>query len=772
MKSVCKVEELRRMKFSSDSKPGWNVLNHQDGAKLSTSFGRAGAITSTTLPSSQFELLLGCTSPQNLTARARDCGIKDPVVLANLSQFYLGKSASVGEAETVASPLKPQVYTPSYQLDDLVQVRARAYGDPIVGNTSYAVDGRSLETAVEVIQQRVTNVRNTTVPPPPVASLMAKFIKLVVPVPHKGVPLSVDDVFERLDKPKQQKACEGIADSMDIRPRELIEGFVKVEACNKVPRLISSFPDFRFIAQLSRFTLAFRDGVLDGEHNSHWFMPGRTPVEIANKLQEFVGKFQGSPIETDFSNFDGTISEWLQKNVAFAAMLRFFDPQFHEELKALLVVLIKCRARIAGHHFYYDAASGVKSGSPTTCDVNTLIDAAVEFVALNLMYPTLTLEEVFERLGLKFGDDGVSRAGLGPHLLKVSRQLGLRLKVVEYDEEAGLTFLGRVYPDIWLTTTSMQDPLRTLRKLHFTHRDPNVPLPDAAIDRVGGYLVTDAHTPIISNYCRLVVRYYESEASSVQERANRKDCLREGPYWAAYGSWPQDPNDQHLLRTCMAYRLGISLEKLIDTENILDRYTAPFGFPVLCEEVEYSDPDSIQSDGFLKSIDQRLLDHRKTQVDNAIRGEMHSSPDRPADPVADPSRSTDPSGNSRNRGPRPNTLDGGERGQIGNRKSRRRRQSARSGSEVASHEDGSDLRHFPGESHGAGGHNLGTTQGDGCGITPPDEGHPGQNSQASGRGRTNGRARGSFRKRRGYYQPRRHGEDRPVNGRGDTKLEP
>ena len=43
------------------------------------------------------------------------------------------------------------------------------------------------------------------------------------------------------------------------------------------------------------------------EEHSNWFFPGLTPGEIAKRVQEYVAGIE-EPAETDFSNFDGTIS--------------------------------------------------------------------------------------------------------------------------------------------------------------------------------------------------------------------------------------------------------------------------------------------------------------------------------------------------------------------------------------------------------------------------------------------------------------------------------
>jgi hypothetical protein len=157
-------------------------------------------------------------------------------------------------------------------------------------------------------------------------------------------------------------------------------------------------------------------------------------------------------------------------------------------------------------------------------------------------------------LGPKFGDDGITRRELGSTINWVCDQLGLSVKIVPYVPGEGLTFLARVYPDPWSTTTSFQDPLRTFRKLHLTARDPNVPLATAATDRLEGYLATDRLTPIISDFCHRIIHLYDAEVAADTKRFTRKGQDKEKPYWLTVdsddcgkGAWPQDENDIPLM---------------------------------------------------------------------------------------------------------------------------------------------------------------------------------------------------------------------------------
>jgi len=141
----------------------------------------------------------------------------------------------------------------------------------------------------------------------------------------------------------------------------------------------------------------------------------------------------------------------------------------------------------------------------------------------------------------------------------------MKLKVERCQPETGITFLARVFPNILETLTSMQDPLRTWRKLHITFRNPLIPIADAAVDRVEGYLTTDAHTPIISEYCRMVQDFYGNTAASAEIRNARQDHLKEQNYWARHADegWPQNPQDDELMMKCISARVGMDQHTLV-----------------------------------------------------------------------------------------------------------------------------------------------------------------------------------------------------------------
>lgn len=571
-----KARKLQRVKYGDLKKTAYNRIVYQDlEGKVMTSFGRKGEDTSCVLPIAHFEALNGLSTPQSVQTRLLNFGYTgDKFAVTNtlVCQYYLGTAAS-GASATRLSKSVPAPHWPVGAKVDVPELTCRAYGSPIVADCNMMPMTRRWEVLSDSLEKRVTMVANHKTPSPQIQRYATEFVSLVVPesIASTGVPHSVEDAAELLSKPSQVLAVKRVWETLDVPHRRLIEAFVKNEPVMKAGRIVSTFPDARFLLMFSRYTLMFRDQVLHSYINSHWFCPGGTPNDLATKVTEYIRGIE-SPIEGDFSNFDGTVSAWLQRHVMNAVYHRYFGTEWRDELLGYTDMLISCPARAKKFGFAYDAGVGVKSGSPTTCDLNTVLNAFIQYCAVRMTKPDLSPKAAFAEIGLAFGDDSLFNKVYKNRFTKVAAMLGMDLKIEPEIPERGVTFLARVFPDPWKTNTSFQDPLRTWRKLHITTRNRNVPLADAALDRVAGYLVTDSLTPVTSNYCNMIQRNYTSDASDAATRTMRACNVAEKPYWLTEGgSWPQAPEDVELMLQCIANRTEIGIEDLRTVMRELDQ---------------------------------------------------------------------------------------------------------------------------------------------------------------------------------------------------------
>lgn len=103
--------------------------------------------------------------------------------------------------------------------------------------------------------------------------------------------------------------------------------------------------------------------------------------------------------------------------------------------------------------------------------------------------------------------------------------------------------------DLWRSETSVQDPLRTISKMHITTAPPSTTDRVAAANKAAGYLVTDLHTPIIGKYCRAVLRICGTP--DVAKMLKEERVKFESP-------WPQDPHMSSEMRSCVEGSTGIN----------------------------------------------------------------------------------------------------------------------------------------------------------------------------------------------------------------------
>nr|QYF49916.1 MAG: RNA-dependent RNA polymerase [Xinjiang mountain noda-like virus 1] len=572
--SEINVRKLERIRYQDNTRPGWNRVEHiTKDNKVMVSLGREGELAQVSIERQQLDMLQGLSATQSVNARLIGLGYKDPQFTSLIIQYYTGKKVEIPIVTTVYKPTMPRVHWPVTSDADVPEVSARQYTLPIVSDSMLMPMIKRWETMSESIERRVTFVRNDKVPSNHIAKMTQEFVELLNgDVRGSLEPLSIEETIERLDKPSQQLQLRAVFETLDMKPRELISAFNKNEPGMKSSRIISGFADILFILKVSRYTLAYSDSVLKTERNKHWYVPGLNPSQIADKVVNFVSQNDGDVIETDFSNLDGRVSGWMQRNIAQSAMVKAFKAEHRDEIRSFMDTIINCPAQAKRFGFRYEPGVGVKSGSPTTTPHNTIYNAAVEYVALRLTHPTGLAEQLYECIGPKCGDDGLSSGVLQAKIGRAAKLFGLELKVERYNPEVGLCFLSRVFIDPLNTNTTIQDPLRTLRKLHLTTRDPTIPLADAACDRVEGYLCTDLHTPLISDYCKMVLRLYTPIASMREIREKRRSRNKEKPYWMTCdGSWPQNPDEAPMMKQIIVNRTGIDSD---DVERLIGRFTA------------------------------------------------------------------------------------------------------------------------------------------------------------------------------------------------------
>jgi len=558
-----------------------NAIQVFDGKEDLTSVSREGERFSVTLPSDMFRAIQirfreskhPCIADvERFLKNYEKLDGRACVKAALLFDFLATKVA--GDVSTVArgGQVRTQKRPPSFQTTGCNSDGYLASEDgkesgrvvaPSMVTKSDVVPVDSYNNDLMCVKGRVDDVRNTTIPPGVYAEYAREFVQLVVSDPGVGVPWDLSQVRVNQDRPLQRVRAEKEWAWMTLNPDDQVKAFQKKETYGSVnhPRNISTVST-RQTLNLSCYTYAFKNDVLK---KCRWYVPGLKPQEVADRVQEYAS-LNKVLCQTDFSRFDGTISRWLRENIERPSYLRWSAAEWESHLRSLLEADAKCHA-VTRHGIRYDTDDTRLSGSPITTDGNTPINAFVSFAAYRNM--GLCSTEAYDRLGLYAGDDGITGAPPA-EMEKAAKDLGLKLKCEGRKEGESVSFLGRVFLDPWTRGDSVQDPMRTIRKLHISFSPTDIPEEVALYWRACGYLSLDPNAPLVSDWCRLVFRHLNRLHTDIEDKAEKFEerCVRDVPYFVQQadrdgsGTWPQPPKDDELAWTVVAESLGITPSEL------------------------------------------------------------------------------------------------------------------------------------------------------------------------------------------------------------------
>lgn len=350
------------------------------------------------------------------------------------------------------------------------------------------------------VNMRVIEPHNTRNPGENYDKWAMEFVSMVVPdiMVGKGVPYLTDQVIEKQSRPLQRARSER-AQHWTSRAKPLVKSFQKKEIYSKVaaPRNISTVPPAHTLG-LSKFTYPLKYGILQ---YIDFYMPCKTPKETVQAVRQFVHNKDVVDC-TDLSSFDGTNSEWIRLTVERAVYLRYYDSQYHEEIKSYFTDEIDCGA-VTKNGIRYKPDGSRLSGSPLTTDGNTINNAFASYCGYRLagIHP----RKAYFSIGPKYGDDSIEKTNC--QLDKACADIGFVMKHDLVKRGNSLTFLGRVFVNPWISDRTVQDPIRTLVKIHQAFPEGVTTNDQAASNRVIGYLITDSTTPIIGDYCRKVAQF-------------------------------------------------------------------------------------------------------------------------------------------------------------------------------------------------------------------------------------------------------------------------
>jgi len=285
----------------------------------------------------------------------------------------------------------------------------------------------------------------------------------------------------------------------------VLKCFIKAEAYPDVkdPRNISTYNDADKL-DMAQFSLALAQHMKQFK----WYGPGKTPLEIAQRVVEICTNAKFVNI-SDYKRMDGTIKYALRRVDRVVSMKAFANHT--AKLNEILKTNVDNKGFLP-HATTFDQGPVHGSGCSATSLFQTNRAAFNAYLAFrHTPFPSgggrmYTPEEAFNSLGIHLGDDGLDGDLPVESHKWASRLTGLVLEAsVVQRGERGVNFLARYYSEyVWTgLPDSMCDVKRQLSKFHTTVRLPaNITPEQKFVEKATSYVATDGKTPVIGELCK------------------------------------------------------------------------------------------------------------------------------------------------------------------------------------------------------------------------------------------------------------------------------
>jgi hypothetical protein len=418
-----------------------------------------------------------------------------------------------------------------------------------------AVPKKSYNNDRATVDGRILSIANTKKPPLIWNQYNQELRELLVPIPSIGVPCSVEEIIELQNKPAQRGRSERAQFAMSGEYNNSVKAFIKAEAYGAItdPRNISTVETAHQL-YYSTYTYPFKKQVLQPHA---WFASTMTPAEIVSRVQE-LALYPHGVISSDYSRLDGHVSE-DDKLFKESVYLRWVSDDHKFELKRILEQDRRPRGATS-EGIKYDPGFSQLSGSPGTTNDNNLVTLRHDYIALReLGYSPRESWDLIELWVLGASDDRL-RANIPGYAISLENVAAagghvLKSDIIPFGHP--LVYLGRYYPLPHVCGDSVQDPVRTLSKLHISMAPADVSDEQALFNRAAGYLATDAATPIIGPWCRRVCELLTvTDAKHMTGDEHFRIC--QGPY-------PQD--NIALLYEAVETSLGLEHVEVLEIET-------------------------------------------------------------------------------------------------------------------------------------------------------------------------------------------------------------
>nr|QRM12719.1 putative RNA dependent RNA polymerase [Sclerophthora macrospora virus A] len=533
---LLETKELRRfnpiVEAGGEKFVRFNVMS-SDGALMVTT-ARPGSSLCATVSCADDDAIatvarLGST---NLMLPTTASWVKDRPAAAVLTDYHrkCGK-----KAKFVVYPVEQGVRAYQYKPDEFDQAarpKLQAFMSPIVHGAFAPVLNRAGEE--RCVEGRINSLRK---PEPHPSNFRDRCIDEFADLVVSGMLL--EPVCFEVVNSKQTRSTQKLSIAKAVLTgkfrQAVLKCFGKAEAYPDVkdPRNISQYNDADKL-DMATFALALSEHMKQFK----WYGPGKTPLEIANRVVEICQTADFVNI-SDYHRMDGTITYTLRRVERAVCMKAFANHS------ACLNELLKRNVDNVGylpHGTTFNQGSSHGSGCSATSLFQTLRAAFNAYLGFrhtrNQAGRMFSPKEAFASLGIHLGDDGLDgNLPIGSHQW-ASKQTGLILEAaLVYRGYRGVNFLARYYsPEVWQgCPDSMCDFKRQISKFHTTVRLPsNVTPEQKLVEKSMSYVATDGNTPVIGQLCKRVLLL-----SSLCPRT----LFGLGNWWSQFDDSVQFPNN-------------------------------------------------------------------------------------------------------------------------------------------------------------------------------------------------------------------------------------
>jgi hypothetical protein len=358
---------------------------------------------------------------------------------AVLTEFHRD---TMGKKTPTVFPVELGVRAYQYEpksFDQDAKVKLQAFMSPFVHGAFCPVNNKASEQAC--VDGRIDNLKKPEPKPNPfVERCMKEFADFIIPGETTLEPVCVDVVIN-----KQTGAAQKLSLSRALVWGSLLVAklkcFVKAEAYPDVkdPRNISQYNDS------DKLTMAqFALGLASQMKQFEWYGPGKTPIEIAERVTEICSNAQIVNI-SDYHRMDGTITYYIRR------VERMIFMKAYKNHRTVVNELLKRNVDNKGYlptGIAFDQESAQGSGCSATSLFQTIRAAFTAYLGYrHTRKPDGTCyspREAFNALGIHLGDDGLD-ADLDPtnHSWAAAR-VGLILEAQTVERgHRGVNFLAR-----------------------------------------------------------------------------------------------------------------------------------------------------------------------------------------------------------------------------------------------------------------------------------------------------------------------------------------